>query len=79
MQGLTTCLRLSATRMNTMAQRNLGKKWVYFSSQLSGHILSLREVRAETQARNLEVVTEAEVLEERGLLQPALYTTQDHG
>lgn len=68
MQGLTTCLRLSATLMNTMAKRNLGKEWVYFSSQLSGHILSLREVREETQARNLEVGTEADVLEEHGLL-----------
>jgi hypothetical protein len=41
---------------------------VCFISQLSDQTLSLREVRAESQGRNLEVEAEAEVIEECSLL-----------
>lgn len=35
-------------------QKHLGEERVYFSSVLSGHRPSLREVRARSQGRNLE-------------------------
>jgi hypothetical protein len=42
-----------------MTKNNSGEE-VYFTVELSGHTLSLREVRAETQGRNLKAETEAE-------------------
>ena len=54
--------------INHHDQKQHGEKGVYFSLLLSGHALSLREVKAITHVRNLEVITEAKVQEEHRLL-----------
>lgn len=65
-------------------QEQLGEERVDFSLQLSGHTPSLREVRSETQDRNLKTGTEAGTtrnaahwLAPCGLLSLLSYGTQD--
>lgn len=48
----TWSLRVSIARMGHHDKERLGEEKLYFSVQLSGHILSLREVRTEIQDRN---------------------------
>lgn len=59
-------------------QKHFGEERVYFSSVLSGHRPSLREVRARSQGRNLEAETKAEAMEEHQGCYGCLFRAQDH-
>lgn len=56
-------------------ENKLGMKGVDFSLQLSGHTLSLREIREGTKVRKLEAETEGETMEECCLLACFLWFT----
>lgn len=61
-------IRVSIAMINHHDQKQHGERGVYFSLLLSGHALSLKEVKAATHDRKLEIITEAKAQEMHCLL-----------